>query len=654
MTKKIDEETMLENIENLRSELSETKGFLQTYMLDPDPDSRPAEDERLKTVVRLAGEMEDILAQLTGGVHTEEVKEETPEEKEAAAEEEKDEEVIKEAEESEYTEEAEESEYTEEEPKEEADDEEDEEETEELEEVSLEGTPEETEEDAEDDSIPVAQDISEPADDINLEYKTHELGTPGEDEDNIEADWNLNEEDMMPAFRAYATSEELEEKKKEKKAKKGMSIPKILVSAVLFGVIAAGCFFGVNKGLSDLFGTKSEIQGVDNSSNNGVALTTVSGSAATVADVSGIVEKVMPSIVAITEKSTQTSYFGQTYSSEGAGSGFIVKQDNDQLLIVTNNHVVADADKISVTFNDNEVADAMVKGTSESNDLAVITVKLSSLKESTKKSIRVASLGNSDQAKVGQMVIAIGNALGYGQSVTVGYLSAKNREVSASDGSGKSTTQVLMQTDAAINPGNSGGALIDTNGNVIGINSSKYFSYGSTNVEGMGYAIPMSDAVSVINDLMDREVLKDSEKGYLGITGRDISESVSKAYGIPVGVYVAAVSDTGAAYKAGIKQRDVITKIGDQTVKTIQEVQEKVNSTKAGTTIKVTVQRSNDGTYKAKQVDVVLKGKDTLDGLDDGSTQQQNDSGQNYNNDNYNNNYDNDNSQVVPWGGSIY
>ena len=204
MAKKIDEKTMLENIENLRSELSETKGFLQTYMLDPDPDSRPAEDERLKTVVRLAGEMEDILAQLTGGVHTEEVKEETPEEKEAAAEEEKDEEVIKEAEESEYTEE----------------DEEETEEPEEPEEVSLEGTPEETEEDAEDDSLPVAQDISEPADDINLEYKTHELGTPGEDEDNIEADWNLNEEDMMPAFRAYATSEELEEKKKEKKAKK--------------------------------------------------------------------------------------------------------------------------------------------------------------------------------------------------------------------------------------------------------------------------------------------------------------------------------------------------------------------------------------------------------------------------------------------------
>ena len=149
------------------------------------------------------------------------------------------------------------------------------------------------------------------------------------------------------------------------------------------------------------------------------------------------------------------------------------------------------------------------------------------------------------------MVIAIGNALGYGQSVTVGYVSAKDREVSAQDSStGKKTTQVLMQTDAAINPGNSGGALIDTNGNVIGINSSKYFSYGNNNVEGMGYAIPMSSAVSVINDLMDRQVLKDTEKGYLGITGRTITEDVSKAYGIPVGVYVASISDTGAAYKA--------------------------------------------------------------------------------------------------------
>lgn len=438
---------------------------------------------------------------------------------------------------------------------------------------------------------------------------------------------------------------------KKVKEKKSSSMPKVLLSAVVFGVVAAACFFLVTTMLGRITGSQESIGEVNPSQGN-LPIATVSGSAASTADVSGIVERVMPSIVAITEKTTQTSYFGRQYSSEGAGSGFIVKQDADQLLIATNNHVVADADKISVQFNDGETADAIVKGTSESNDLAVITVKLSDLKDSTKKSIKVASLGNSDEAKVGQMVIAIGNALGYGQSVTVGYVSAKNREVSTSDGTtGKSTTQVLMQTDAAINPGNSGGALIDTRGNVIGINSSKYFSYGSTSVEGMGYAIPMSDAVSVINDLMDREVLKDNEKGYLGITGRSISESVSESYGIPVGVYVAAVSDTGAAYKAGIKQGDVITKINNQTVKTINEVQEIVNNTKVGTSIRVVIKRSDNGTYKEKEIHVTLKSKDTLDGLEDDSTDsqdQQNNGGNGYDNESQND------SQVVPWGGSIY
>lgn len=432
---------------------------------------------------------------------------------------------------------------------------------------------------------------------------------------------------------------------KEKKPRKGLSMPRIILSAVVFGVVAAACFVGVQQ-IANVFFGENEIAQVDtNNGKNSISLTTTTGSAATVSDVSGIVENVMPSIVAITEKSTQTSYFGQTYSSQGAGSGFIVKQDNDQLLIVTNNHVVADADKISVTFNDNEVADATVKGTSASNDLAVLAVPLNKLKESTKQSIRVASLGSSDDAKVGQMVIAIGNALGYGQSVTVGYLSAKDREVSAQDNSGNSTTQVLLQTDAAINPGNSGGALIDTNGNVIGINSSKYFTYNSTNVEGMGYAIPMSSAVSIINDLMDREVLKDNEKGYLGITGRNISDSVSESYGIPMGVYVVSVSDTGAAYKAGIKQGDVITQLDGISVKTIEEVKEKVNNTKTGTTIKVTIMRSDDGSYKKKEVDVTLKGADTVDGLEDDSEEnEQQQSEQSYG----------DDSQVVPWGRGIY
>lgn len=520
-------------------------------------------------------------------------------------------------------------------------------------------------EDVKENTTPVMESEQTPeasfaAEDTSAQTTPPVEDTPGEDIPQAEDPAGSYQQQAAPepmpmpsgdnTYRFQNIDVQEQRKKKEKKARKGMSVPRVIACAVLFGVVAAACFWGVESGLSWITDRGSQIAEVDTSENKGVTLTTVSGTAASVADVSGIVEKVMPSIVAITEKSTQTSYFGQTYSSEGAGSGFIVKQDDDQLLIVTNNHVVADADKISVQFNDNEVADATVKGTSESNDLAVLTVPLKSLKDSTKKSIRVASLGNSDEAKVGQMVIAIGNALGYGQSVTVGYLSAKDREVSASDDSGSTTTQILMQTDAAINPGNSGGALIDTNGNVIGINSSKYFSYGSTTVEGMGYAIPMSDAVSVINDLMNREVLKDSEKGYLGITGRSISDSVSQAYGIPVGVYVAAVSDTGAAYKAGIKQGDVIVAIDGTSVKTIEEVQEKVNSTKSGTTIKVTIKRSNDGDYKEKEIDVTLKGKDTLDGLeDDDTTQQQPDSSQDYDG------FDNgDDSQVVPWGGSIY
>lgn len=447
------------------------------------------------------------------------------------------------------------------------------------------------------------------------------------------------------------------------KKKRNMKFPKMIAGAATFGVVAALCFAGVTALIHGITG------GSEKTSDNYVGLTggntpvaVVTGAAVGVNDVSGIVEQVMPSIVAITEKTTQTSYFGQTYSSQGAGSGFIVKQDEDKLLIVTNNHVVADADEITVQFNDGEVADATIKGTSEANDLAVITVELSKLKDSTKKSIRVATLGSSDDARVGQMVIAIGNALGYGQSVTVGYVSAKDREVTTSDGSSTSaaTTQILMQTDAAINPGNSGGALIDTSGRVIGINSSKYMSYGSTNVEGMGYAIPMSDAVSVINELMDREVLKDNERGYLGITGKNITDSVNEAYGIPVGVYVVSVSETGAAKKAGIKQGDIITKINGQTVKTIESVQEIVNNTKAGTDIEVVIKRSDNGEYKEKNLTVTLKTKDTLDGLDSETDSSkgnsQNDSGTPYNNgENYDYGNDNsDSSQVFPWGGSTY
>ncbi len=436
-------------------------------------------------------------------------------------------------------------------------------------------------------------------------------------------------------------------KKKEKKERNSGGMKNTVVAAVVFGVVAAVCFFALVKITGVSFhgnGNQSNTIDTVDTSKPAQSVTAVTGAAAGPGDVSGIVDRVMPSIVAITETSTVSSYFGQ-YPTEGAGSGFIVKEDNDELLIVTNNHVVAGADSITVTFIDDSTAKATVKGTDATADLAVISVKISDLKSETKENIKVATLGHSDEVKVGQMAIAIGNALGYGQSVTVGYISAKDREVEVGDDNGgSSNTMVLLQTDAAINPGNSGGALLDVNGNVIGINSVKY---ADTTVEGIGYASPMSDAIPIINELMNREVLKDEEKGYLGITGRTISEELSEAYGFPVGVYVSQVSDSGAAKKAGIKQGDVITKINGTKVTSIEQVQNKVNNTKAGTEITVTIARSQDGEYKEQDVKVTLKSSETLGELEDEST----DNSQNGNSNRYgygNDSYDGSN-RIVPW-----
>ena len=439
-------------------------------------------------------------------------------------------------------------------------------------------------------------------------------------------------------------------KKKEKRERNTGGMKKTVVAAVVFGVVAAVCFLipvALTGGLSFKNENQSNTIGTVDTSESSGGVTAVSGAAAGPGDVSAIVEKVMPSIVAITETSTVSSYFGQTYPTEGAGSGFIVKEDNEELLIVTNNHVVSGADSITVTFIDDSTAKATVKGTDSTADLAVLSVKFSDLKSETKDHIKVASLGHSDEVKVGQMAIAIGNALGYGQSVTVGYISAKDREVEVGDDSSSSSnTMVLLQTDAAINPGNSGGALLDVNGNVIGINSVKY---ADTNVEGIGYAIPMSDAIPIINELMEREVLKDEEKGYLGITGRTISDELSEAYGFPVGVYVSQVSDSGAAKKAGIKQGDVITKINGTKVTSIEQVQNKVNNTKAGTEITVTIARSQDGEYKEQEVKVTLKSSETLNELDDGSTDSSQSGSGNSNPYGYGNDSYDGSDQIVPW-----
>lgn len=449
--------------------------------------------------------------------------------------------------------------------------------------------------------------------------------------------------DNMYRFQNVRTERDEETKIR---GKKSGGMKKIIAAAAVFGVVAALCFFALVKvagvwGPENAGGSIGSVEPVK--PDNG--LTAVSGGAAGPGDVSSIVEMVMPSIVSITETSTATSYFGQSYPTEGAGSGFIVKEDNNELLIVTNNHVVAGADSITVTFIDNTTAKATVKGTDATADLAVISVKVSDLKKETKGHIKVASLGHSEDVKVGQMAIAIGNALGYGQSVTVGYISAKDREVEVGDSnSSGSNTMVLLQTDAAINPGNSGGALLDVNGNVIGINSVKY---ADTKVEGIGYAIPMSNAIPIINELMNREVLKDEEKGYLGITGRTIGEEISKAYGFPVGVYVSEVSESGAAKSAGIKQGDVITKINGNKITSIEQVQNKVNNIKAGTEITVTIARSQEGEYKEQDVKVVLKSSETLGELkgNDEDSGAGNNGGNpfGYGNDSY------DEGQIVPW-----
>jgi serine protease Do len=344
------------------------------------------------------------------------------------------------------------------------------------------------------------------------------------------------------------------------------------------------------------------------------------------ADVSGIAQETMPSIVSITSTTQgEGTYdlFGQYYEGEdttSAGTGFIVGKNDSELLIATNNHVVSDAKAISVQFFDDEVYDATTKGNDSSADLAVIAVKLKDMKDSTLDSIRIATLGDSSECKVGEMVVAIGNALGYGQSVTVGYVSAKDREITeesddSSSSSSQGSTIKVIQTDAAINPGNSGGPLINMQGEVIGINSAKI---AASSVEGVGYSIPISEATPIIDELMNREVLTDSQKGYLGISGKTVTQEASN-FNVPEGVYVAEVAEGGAADKAGIKMGDIITAINDIQVTTIESLKEKANSYKKGTKITITLQRSDNGTYKEKNVEVTLQGESSLNKLEDSS-----------------------------------
>lgn len=390
----------------------------------------------------------------------------------------------------------------------------------------------------------------------------------------------------------------------------------ITAAAVLFGTVAGGVMTGVNyvgarlTGLADITATApAETEGTTTAqvpetsaaSNNG-STTAVS----TVTDVSSIAEKAMPSLVAINDTMTveQNNFFGmpQTYQAQSSGSGIIVGQNDTELLIATNNHVVSGATDMKVTFTDSTQVAAAVKGTDSATDLAIIAVKLSDIPSDTMSKIKVATLGNSDNVKVGQQVIAIGNALGYGQSLTVGYISALDREITDEN----VIQHTYIQTDAAINPGNSGGALLDLNGNVIGINAAKN---ASTEVEGMGFAIPISKAQEILNNLMTkktREAVDESAQGYLGIQGTNIDANASKEYGMPVGIYVYKIVEGGAAANSDLKEKDIITKFDGQSVTNMEELKQMLTYYEGGSTVSLTVQSLVNGSYVEHEVQITL------------------------------------------------
>lgn len=378
-----------------------------------------------------------------------------------------------------------------------------------------------------------------------------------------------------------------------------------LGKAAIFGAFAGLAFYGVSFafGQTPFKGSTDQNTGLQVGSSN-IASTVVSKDVNIQStDVSAVVEDTMPAIVAITSTFSQTyQIWGQQYQDEqdGGGSGIIIGKNDDQLFIATNNHVVDSATKITVTFIDGSTGEATVRGCNSAADLAVITVDLSTLKADTINAIKVAKLGSSEDIKVGQMAIAIGNALGYGQSVTVGYISAKDRQITTD----ANATLTVLQTDAAINPGNSGGALININGEVIGINSAKL---ANTNVEGMGYSIPIDSASPIVDELMNREVLTDAEKGYLGLYPRDIDSTTAQRLNWPQGVYVYELVEGGAAQTAGIYAGDIITSINDISIATSDQLRETVNAYRYGTTITVTLMRYSEGEYTEMTVDVVLQ-----------------------------------------------
>ena len=403
-------------------------------------------------------------------------------------------------------------------------------------------------------------------------------------------------------------------KKEHKKMPKAVAVTGL---ALMFGVVSSATFLTTNY-----VGTKVLKLGTTQKSTSTTSTSAVTSNASltktssvVTSDVSSVVENVMPSIVSITNMSVQEvqNYFGGTskQESESAGTGIIISQNDSELLVVTNNHVVAGSDTLTVTFADGNSVEANIKGTDSEYDVAVVAVPLDSISEDTKKAISVATLGDSTELKVGEPAIAIGNALGYGQSVTTGVISALNRSVSETDQTTGETTESsvkLIQTDAAINPGNSGGALVNASGEVIGINSSKLVG---DSVEGVGYAIPISDVSDLIENLMNQETktkVAEADQGAIGIKGMSVSTEYSQQLNMPEGVYVSEVTKGGGAEKAGMTRGCIITGINGTKVSSMDDLQEQLQYYAKGDEVELTIQvPQSNGEYQEQSVTVILE-----------------------------------------------
>ncbi len=383
----------------------------------------------------------------------------------------------------------------------------------------------------------------------------------------------------------------------------------LIVMALVFGLIAGGVMYGVNLLGNSIYSGNSSAASIPQTST-----IQINGSDESTA-VTEVAKNAMPSLVTISTMSVEEmrSFFGGTmqYEVQGAGTGVIVGENDSELLIATNNHVVEGASSLSVGFIDETSVAGAVKGTDVNNDLAVVSVKLSDIPDDTRNNIKVATIGDSDELELGQEVVAIGNALGYGQSVTTGCVSALNRDLTLTYESGETINSTgLIQTDAAINPGNSGGALLNMNGELIGINEAKSAATSTgSSVDNIGFAIPIDKAETSLKELMNlttREKVDESQASYLGIQGQTVSSDVTQLYGIPSGVVVTSVVENGPAAQAGIQEGDIITSLDRRSVTSIEQLRDTLQYYASGETIGVTVQRSDNGKYVEQTLNVTL------------------------------------------------